>query len=206
MAIKSPSQDIVVQRLEESDLDDIVAIHQRVLGYTLNSQLGQGHLRRLYSAMLNNPDCFVAIARHNSKSIGFVSGTLNVESTKSRFLRSTTFIDLLKIALHLLLHPRLLLDVWYGIQIEKPVEYDNTAVLPTLTTIGVEERFQGSGAGRELVRALEEFFRLREVPVFRLDTLLSNQKARAFYARLGFFEVAERANSVILIKSLADHP
>lgn len=205
MATNSPSPNIIIQNLDEGDLDDIVVIHKKVLGYTLNSQLGDEHLKLLYATMLKDPGCFVGIALNGSQSIGLVSGALNIESVKSRFFQSVTASYFFRILLRFLAHPSLLLKFWHGRQIEEPVFYRSIPVIPTLTTIGVEESFQGFGIGRELVKTLEEFFRRRGVSVYRLDTLLSNRKARDFYARLGFLEVSQRADSVILVKSLVNH-
>jgi ribosomal protein S18 acetylase RimI-like enzyme len=198
----SPSHSITVQHLEEDQLEDVITVHNKVLGYTLNSRLGPEHLRLLYSTMLKNPNCFVGVAQIDSKIVGFISGTLNIESTKSMFFRSISIGHLFRIISHFLLHPSLVVNYWHGTQIEKPVFYKGTVVEPILTTIGVDDAYQGLGIGRKLVKNLEQFFLHKGVSVYRLDTLLSNQNARKFYASLGFVEVAERADSVVFVKVL----
>ena len=195
-------QDILIRPLEEQFLDAVVAIHRSVLGDTLNSRLGTKHLAILYKVMLHDPNCFVAVALYNARPIGFVSGTLKMDATKSLIFRSASLAHWAKVALRLISHPGLLLDFWHGIKIGRPVVWQNTAVEPILTTIGVEARFQALGIGKDLVSALEDFFLARGVPVYKLDTLESNQKARRFYSARGFVQVDKRADSVILIKPL----
>jgi GNAT superfamily N-acetyltransferase len=197
-------QDILIRPLEEQCLEAVVSIHRSVLGDTLNSHLGAKHLALLYRTMLQDPNCFVAVALYNDLPIGFVSGTLNMDATKSLFFRSASLAHWAKISLRLISHPGLLLDFWHGIEIGRPIFWQNALVEPILTTIGVEERFQALGIGKDLVNALEEFFLVHRVSAYRLDTLESNQKARNFYSRIGFLQVDMRAGSVILIKPLSE--
>lgn len=195
-------QAVSIQPLDQAHIRQVVEIHRQVLGYSMNSRIGPDHLSLLYSVMLTSPDCFVAVALYDSRMVGFVSGTLDPESVKSRFIRSIPKFHWLKILFRLLFLPGLFTEYWHGRKIDQPVHWESHLIAPTLTSIGVLEEFQGLGIGRNLVHLLEDFFRKAKMQVYRLDTLQSNQKAREFYARLGFHEVEKRANSVILVKSL----
>ncbi len=58
------------------------------------------------------------------------------------------------------------------------------------------------GIGRQLVVSLERFFSSHKVRCYRLDTLVNNQKATAFYEKLGFRKIDERAGSLIFVKAI----
>lgn len=191
-----------MQPLEEQFLEAVVSLHQSVLGDTLNSQLGKKHLRLLYSVMSKTSDSFVAVALHDSRPIGFVSGALNIESIKRLLTQSASLPHWINIAGRFLMNPRLTLDWAHGSEISKPVYLQNTLVEPILTTIGVDGHFQGLGVGKKLINALEEFFLQHRVPAYRLDTLKSNQNAKNFYIKMGFIPLMERADSIIFVKPL----
>jgi len=195
-------QDFLIQPLEEQFLEAVVSVHQSVLGYSLNSRLGKEHLMLLYRTMSKSPDSFVAVALCDSRPIGFVSGTLNIESVKTLFVRSAPLTHWLAIAARLLIHPGLLLNWMRGSEIDKPVFLQGAPVEPILTTIGIDEHFQGHGVGKKLICELEDFFIRNKVSAYRLDTLKSNNNARQFYIALGFLQITERADSVIFVKSL----
>ena len=52
-----------IQRLTADTLDGVVRLHRAGMGYTLNAQLGEEHLRNLYAMMAVDPACYTAVAR-----------------------------------------------------------------------------------------------------------------------------------------------
>jgi ribosomal protein S18 acetylase RimI-like enzyme len=196
-------QQVEVQALESKYLDDIIRIHLEGLGYTLNSRLGPRHLGFLYQTMAGDPMCYVGMALVAGVPVGVVSGTLDANSLKSRVLRSMTVMQGLGIAKAFVLEPRLLMDWLKESIIGSSLRYDGGQVVATLTTLAVDSRFRGRGAGRQLVKALESFFAARNVLIYRLETLLGNETARGFYSSLGFKEADRRAGSYVMVKRVA---
>jgi len=64
--------------------------------------------------------------------------------------------------------------------------------------IVVAERAEGAGVGRALLAAVEEWAKQHGCATVALDTGAANERARGFYARLGFAE-----ESIKLVKVLA---
>jgi ribosomal protein S18 acetylase RimI-like enzyme len=193
-------QGITVRPLKDEFLIDVARIHRTGLGYTVNSRLGTGHVAFLYQTMSREPDCYVGVALADDHPVGVVSGTVNPENLKAAILRSSSIWRVLGIAIRLLVQPWLLLRLWQGNVIAAPVQYNEQAVTAVLTAIAVDPRARGQGVGRQLVAALEAFFADHNITSYRLDTLVKNKQASAFYRGLGFLEVPRRAGSLIFVK------
>jgi len=106
------------------------------------------------------------------------------------------------IAVRLMLQPWMIVQGFEENAIGAPVKYGGQEVVAVLTTLAVTASHRGLGVGRRLVIDLERFYRKRNVGSYRLETLMSNGPARAFYGGLGFAEIATRGSSVVLLKAV----
>ncbi len=192
----------VVRSLTDELLQDVVAIHREGLGYTVNSRLGFPHLAFLYQQMSRDRESYVGVAVAAGKPTGIVSGTLDEDRLKSRILRSMRPAGVLRLLLRLAVRPGLVVQWLQSLIIALPVYDHGMEVGAVLTALAVAPDAQGRGTGRQLVNALEGFFRANEVATYRLDTVATNHRARKFYHDLGFAEVARRAGSVILVRAV----
>lgn len=198
------SRSIIIRPLEEKYIQDIVRIHRTVLGYTINSRLGDKHLAHMYRYMSQNPECYTGVAFDDDTPVGIISGTVNMERTKSGLLGSLKPKQWLNIALKTIREPSLIAEWQKSNVIGRQVCFDGRAVDPILTSIGVDPNYQGKGVGKQLIGVLEKFFVLRKIGIYHLDTLSINHHARAFYKNLGFQEVDTRSDSVILVKRITE--
>jgi ribosomal protein S18 acetylase RimI-like enzyme len=198
--MEGPTVDI--QPLEDKFLGEVVHIHRAVLGYTFNSQLGDEHLAFIYRQMSKNAKGFVRVAFVSGQPVGLVSGTTNMDEMKVLLVKSMSPRQFGNVTLCLIKNPSLLLEFYKSSLISRPIQVNKESVTAILTTIVIDPHFQGLGIGKKLVFALENFFRSQNIQNYRLDTLVSNQPAREFYAKLGFQEVQTRADSVVIIKEL----
>jgi GNAT superfamily N-acetyltransferase len=195
-------EEIRIQPLRSEFLDEVILIHQGGLGYTLNSRLGKKHLAFLYDSMQHDPDCHVGVALAGGRPVGVVSGTLNAARLRSRLLRSMPLDRLAAIAVRLMLQPWMIVQWLQENAIGGPMKRDGQEVVAELTTLAVAASHRGLGAGRRLVIDLERFFSKCNVGSYRLETLVANGAARAFYGGLGFAEIARRGSSVVLLKAV----
>jgi ribosomal protein S18 acetylase RimI-like enzyme len=106
------------------------------------------------------------------------------------------------IAVRLMLQPRMIVQLLKEDATGRPVKHDSQEVVAVLTTLAVAASHRGLGVGRRLVLDLEQFFRKCNVRSYRLETLVANGPARAFYGGLGFVEVATSGSSVVLLKAV----
>ena len=195
-------EEIQIQPLRSEFLDEVILIHQGGLGSTLNSRLGKKHLAFLYASMQRDPDCHVAVALAGGRLVGVVSGTLNAALLRSRLIRAMPVGRLAAIAVRLMLHPWMIVQWLKENALDAPVQHDGKEVVAVLTTLAVAASHRGLGVGRRLVLDLEKFFRKCNVGSYRLETLVANAPAHAFYGGLGFVEIATRGNSVVLLKAV----
>ena len=85
----------------------------------------------------------------------------------------------------------------------QPIFLQGKRVDSILTTIGVDQNFQGFGIGKKLVHELEQYFKAHGVTAYRLDTLTTNDQARRFYESQGFAPNEIRADSILYLKELS---
>jgi GNAT superfamily N-acetyltransferase len=99
-------------------------------------------------------------------------------------------------------------DVYEGAGWEYPAPDEEVMVLHTLV---VSPKVMTSGIGREFVNFYEEFARQNGCPYLRMDTNERNERARAFYKKVGYKEIdivpcifngIEGVNLVLLEKRL----
>lgn len=196
----NPSKAIEIRRLSDEFLSDVIRIHRDGLGYSLNSRLGNEQLAFLYQGLLVDPNSYVGVAVTAGRTVGVVSGTTDLENSKSRLLKSMSGRRVFGIAAKLLVRPGLVLQWWQGRVIDAPLRYGGELVAAGLTAIAVQPAERGLGTGRLLVGAMEAFLAERHVHCYRLDTLTKNAPAREFYKKLGFLELGVRSGSIMFVK------
>ncbi len=195
-------ESLQIKPLEERYHKDIVRIHQRVLGYTFNSRLGPDHLSFIYRIMAQHDKSYVGVAVLDDQPVGVISGTVDMDEAKTQMMSSFKLQQWANLVFHVLKEPSLIAEWWKGNTIGQEVNFEGEIVHPILTAIAVDPAFHGKGIGRQLVHGLECFFRQKGIHNYRLDTLITNDGARAFYKSLGYQEIETRADSVIYIKRM----
>lgn len=185
-----------------AEVGDVVCLHRLVLGNTLNAQLGERHLRRLYRGLLLSRHGIVLCARdelQDNRMVGFVSGTDNAVLLQTDLIRTPGTRILLSLAWGLALHPWLIGKLITQAQINRPVIFQNAVVTASLLTIGIHPDYRRQRIGGQLAQALIAEFRQRGVKHFHLNTKNSNEYARRFYRELGGQLVRSRRGNDIYL-------
>jgi ribosomal protein S18 acetylase RimI-like enzyme len=193
---------VSLRRLKSEDLNAVVKLHRSAFPDTANSKLGSEHLKRLYSAMLQDPDSTVLVAIKNSIVGGVVTATCDTEEFKKRFKAGLSLQGKCSLAIRMLFHPITLMELVKENHSERPVVFQNRIVKGCLTAIAVDSQCRQSGIGRTLVAAIEEFFKQSRHPSFYLFTRADNSVSRQFYKHLGFVELERRNKNIVLIREL----
>jgi ribosomal protein S18 acetylase RimI-like enzyme len=192
----------LVRPLAAADVPAAVILHRAALPDTLNGRLGPAHLARLYQALLGEPGAQVLVAERAGQIVGVVSALLDPDRFVQGFMRRQTLPQWAELAARLALRPALLLAWWSSRATSRPLVYHGQTIGPMLTAIAVAAAARRQGVGQALVEHVDAFMRAQGQPAYRLDTLVGNQAARAFYARLGFAEAETRGENVMLVKAL----
>lgn len=78
---------VTVDSMNEADLQDVVALHFRLLNWSSTSRLGCSFLSDLYSAIFASPDFFGYVLRAKGEIIGFSTGTRDFGDNRVRMSR-----------------------------------------------------------------------------------------------------------------------
>ena len=175
-------------RIQPATLTDVLTItrlHRMVLGYTLNAELGDAHMQRLYRGLLRSAHGVVMAAHLEDELIGFVSGTDEGARLQQDLIRTPGTRILLSLLLGLLHRPWLIGKLLTQLMVNRPLIYQNEIVRAELLTLGVHPRWSRRGIGGQLARAFSKELRRRGVKYFHLNTMSTNTHARAFYQNMG---------------------
>jgi|GEM_PF-1465554 len=193
---------INVKPIQPADLNQVLSLHLKTLGYTFNSRLGEAHLRTLYLTVMNDPGSFVGVAFDGVTLVGLVSGTMDAKRLEASLYAALPPARWVTIGLRVFFHPMLLLECRKARRLNAGVYLNGRPIKGMLTTVAVAESHRKKGVGRMLVGELERFFRGRGCLIFSLDTLSNNREAIEFYRNLGFKFVENRFDSSVFVKEI----
>jgi ribosomal protein S18 acetylase RimI-like enzyme len=80
--------------------------------------------------------------------------------------------------------------------------YANNATYGFLTLALIDENYQGKGIGKRLLQYSMNDLKLKNIKIFKLEVLKSNEKAIQFYKKLNFDIVQEKLEFFIMEKQL----
>ncbi|MGH3452390.1 MAG: GNAT family N-acetyltransferase, partial [Haloechinothrix sp.] len=172
----------VIRPATRRDAAAIARLHRRSLPDAFLPRLGDPFLRRLYRAMVADPEAVVLVAGSERGVVGFVAGTPSVGRFYRRFVLRHG-IPAGVSALPRLLRRGMLRRLWETARHPK-----GSSSLPDaeLLAVAVEKRRRSGGLGEMLVRRLLGELGARRVDVVKVVVGADNAGANRFYERLGF--------------------
>ena len=189
----------MIQRLTDATAELVVELHKKVLGHTLNAQMGSGFLRRLYVATNNSTDNgFCYIFMDENRVLGFISFCLDHARLETEIMGSLRFKEKAMIFRSLLCRPWLLPALLRQQLFSKYVGRHYSQPYTTILTLGVSPDAHWRGIGRQLVDAARETVRRRGAGELFVDTEETNTQAALFYRKYGFRQVAVKYGNIVL--------
>lgn len=157
-------------------IPDLVSLHMECLPNTLNVRLGKEHLTRLYRQMTKLDWGMVTVALIDGNVvIGGATATTLADAEFWEMICTTKPIDLLRIAWRILKHPSWWRDLVHANHLKGAV----------LTSLVVAPAYRRRGIGKNLVLAVDDFFRSRGITEYKIETQFDNIVAWAFYVNVG---------------------
>lgn len=171
----------MIKSLNFSNIDEVAKIHMETLKGDFFPSLGINFLKTFYEGVIGKSDVYGFGVFDRGKLYGFVVGTNDSgkffsEIFKSRFLK-LTFIVLTQLIKNPSLIKKTLETFLYTDKVKGPKS--------ELVVIAVDKNFQGKGAGKILVNALEKAFKRGGIKQYKL-TVHADKKAIGFYEHLKF--------------------
>lgn len=180
--------------LAEDKVEEVVRLHQKVLGDTLNAQVGFWFLVYLYRTLLAYPQlATILVAQEDNHIIGFISVTKDYARLSTILMTQLSIRQKLIVIVFLFTHPKLLLEFNKQRSFGQYIQQHLPSPLPYVLTLGVDLNQQGKGVGRLLMDAV-----VAHHPTLYLDTKTNNTSALRFYERYGFQELDRRFGNVML--------
>jgi glycosyltransferase involved in cell wall biosynthesis/ribosomal protein S18 acetylase RimI-like enzyme len=172
----------VIRPATRRDAAAIARLHRRSLPDAFLPRLGDPFLRRLYRAMVADPEAVVLMAGPEGGVVGFVAGTASVGRFYRRFVLRHGIPAGMSV-LPRLLRRGMLRQVW-----ETARHPQGSSSLPEaeLVAIAVAPGARSAGLGESLVRPLLRALGERGVGEVKVVVGADNEGANRFYERLGF--------------------
>ncbi len=181
-----------VRPAERSDIDSIVAVHQRAFPDFYMTRMGSAFLRTYYRTVLTCEGGQLFVAETEGRCLGFVAGSLN----PARFYafmsqRKASFIW--PAFLGIIRRPSLIGRTLFNRNRVKSASHAREADTNTaeLSSIGVDPLAASRGVGGDLLRAFMESALAGGSDCISLTTdARDNQRVNSFYLKHGFSLVA----------------
>lgn len=175
----------LVRRAQETDLDNIVEVHQKAFRHFFLSELGRAFLERYYRLVLHE-NGILLVSERDRQIEGFVCGFAD----PGRFyavmhVRRSSFV--VPVLAALIRKPWLVTKVIQGVRRVGTQGGLNTRPYCELSSIAVLPEASGRGIGKTLVKAFLEQAWSIGAPHVRLDTdATGNQEVNCLYKKIGF--------------------
>ncbi len=172
----------VLSRPEDTDLGEVVRLHESALGYrSFLTLFGVEFLERLYRVILERGLGFLVVAQEGGRLLGFI-----LASTDSARLLSVVWRAphrFIPVAVRALLrNPRLVRSTFETLLYARK---EQSEVKAELVVIAAAEGARGRGVGSALVRRMEEAFAERGISRYKVTVHREMSGANRFYLKNG---------------------
>ena len=191
---------INISSLKFKQIIEVISLHQKLLGSTINNRLGNEHLEYVYETTMEHKKSKIAVATLNEKIVGHIVLSLDPLDLRKTLLSNRSLGKLAIIFFRLLTKPSLLCQYFDNRKLEKPIYYEGSIIQPLLAVIAVDNGWQGLGIGSKLIEYADQYFSLNNYFMYKVDTLINNRVSRLFYENNGFVELEKRGENIVLIK------
>lgn len=171
----------MVKPITLEDCLSISRIHMNSLKGDFLPSLGIDFLTAFYEGIIGKPGVYGFVYEEKGKVYGFVLGTKDSEKFFSQALRANFAKLTFLLVLQLIKKPWIIKNVLETFLYTKK----EGASKAELVVIAVRKNYQGKGAGKLLVRALEGAFKKDGISHYKL-TVHADKRAVGFYEHLGY--------------------
>ncbi len=181
--------------LDDRQKDELAEQHVRLLPWTINSQIGPGHIRRIYDVTGSRPDSDVVVALLDGRVVGSASFATDHHALEQDLMQRFR-TPILK---HVLTHPtpKTALTILDSLQVGRAIARLQFPYQFLLTWF-VDPAHRGLKIGGRLLSEGRATSGGTALPLV-LDVNNEAESGLAAYARLGFVKIASTSRSQILV-------
>lgn len=189
----------MIEKFTMNRAREIIDMHRKVLGHTLNSRIGPWFLEKLYQAAgtsIDNGFCY--ISTEEGSVTGFISFCLDQEDLERNILGRLSLRDRARIGIFFLSHPERIPDFFRQRNFAKFLKRSFKRPYASILTLGVSPEIQHQGIGRQLVGKAKEVAKSQGVKDLFVDTEETNTGAISFYKKNNFEQAASAYGNIVL--------
>jgi ribosomal protein S18 acetylase RimI-like enzyme len=170
------------QKLNPSELEQVVNLHYKVLDESFLNNFGKNFLRIAYRTNVSSKNNIVILVKKNDEVIGYLVATIDGDKFNQEIINKNFLALSWEIFKASLTNPKLALKVikW---KFKPPHE---NKIKPELQFIAIDPNNQGKGLGTKMLKMLNQEFRSQGIKQYRVGTKAQNKLSNAFYQKLGF--------------------
>lgn len=175
-------QPTLITQLSQTDLDQIVKLHQTELKESFINNFGSGFLAVVYKTIISdNQNIFLTI-KDNTKVVGFLVATVDGDKFNQKIINNNFLKLSCQIIKSSLFKPLILIKLinWF---LTKNIK---NKLAPELQFIAIDHTHQGKGLGTMLIKQLNNEFKKRGINKYRVGTKALNVLSNNFYKKLDF--------------------
>jgi GNAT superfamily N-acetyltransferase len=191
----------MIIEMNQTHVDEVVAVHMKVLPDTFNVSIGPEYLKRLYQIVLEERESARGWVYSTEGHVqGFITVCLDMKRIDSLIRRKIGFRFLLNILFQVCRDVHNLVELYERRALSRLLTRNYGELYPSILTMGITSACRGKGIGRTLLGTSEVFYREKHVPKYYVDTIARNHRAVRFYEHNGFSKIGEFKGNVILEK------
>ncbi len=189
----------MIRLAQPQDFDLIVALHSRVLSWSINARLGGGHVARLYRALLDGEDAFIIVDTNQdgTELFGFVSATTDPEMARRRIAAALDLRSRLRLLAGIAFSPADMIDAFESTFLIPRILRRHGADSEILTWLSLPNSPRGAKAASQCFFAAVEELSSRGRTHCHAQVMKSNMTPNRFHARAGNKIVATLIRNVI---------
>lgn len=181
--------DVRIRPARVTDAASMARLHRASMPTAFLPALGDRFLRRLYRAMVLDPEAVTLVADEGGHMVGFAAGVPSVGAFYRRFVRRDGLAAGLAAAPRLV-RPSVMSRVFETARYPSSMEGVPDA---ELLSIAVDDTRRSNGVGNALADGIARGLAARGVPAFKVVVGADNAGANRFYERIGFTFAGEIA-------------
>lgn len=176
-----------VNKLNQSEIDQIVNLHHSVLKESFLNNFGKKFLKIAYQTIIPSKNNICLIAEDKNTIIGYTIVTYDGEKFNKEVIYKNFFSLNFIILSKSILNPNLLLKVIRWI-IKPP---NQNKIKPEIQFIAINPNYQNQGLGTKFINEVNKEFKNSNIKSYRVGTKTNNEKSNNFYKKLSFTKLYE---------------
>ena len=172
------------ESITKNNINEVCMLHRiAYLEDHFSSNFSDDMLKKYYLELIKGNEQFCLVAfEPGGQAVGFVISGLNLNNNVKKFVNQNVFA----ISKITIFNPKFIYPKIRSLFTRFSKESWQSKAVYRVLSIAVNPKFQGGGIGRLILKEIEARYKRNTIHKYGLSVKKSNEKATAFYLKLGF--------------------